>query len=164
MTSCSPRVPTSPFPADLSDFVGRDRELAEIEAWLDRPAAGTAPRVLAVSGPPGVGKTSVAVHLAHRLAERRPDVLLYLNLRGSGPTPLDAGRALHRLLVSLGLPAAGIPADHDDKAALLRSVLCGRRALILLDDVADERPENGLVGADGVLARHGDDLPDCRPT
>ncbi|PPK63679.1 NB-ARC domain-containing protein [Actinokineospora auranticolor] len=138
-------VPASPFPADLADFVGRERELADVEAWLDRPAAGAASRVLAVSGPPGIGKTSVAVRLAHRLAERRPDVSLYLDLGGSGPAPLDVGQALHRMLVGLGLPETGIPADLDDRAALLRSVLCGRRALILLDDVADERQVRPLI-------------------
>jgi tetratricopeptide (TPR) repeat protein/transcriptional regulator with XRE-family HTH domain len=136
-------MPTLPFPAVLSDFVGRDRELAETEAWLARPTA--AARVLVVSGPPGIGKTSIAVHLAHRLAQRCPDTLLYLNLRGSGPSKLDTGQALHRLLSSLGLSEAKIPADHDDRAALLRAVLYGRRALLLLDDVADERQVRPLL-------------------
>jgi predicted ATPase len=73
--------------------------------------------VLAVSGPPGMGKTSLAVHLAHRLAPHYPDALLYLNLHGTADTPTDAGVALTRLLRGVGLSDSEIPAEPDDRAA-----------------------------------------------
>src|SRR5947209_5663988 len=66
----APVVVTAPFPADLPDLVGRETEIAQLESWLDTASSRPAPAVLTVSGPPGAGKTSLAVHLAHRLAGR----------------------------------------------------------------------------------------------
>jgi tetratricopeptide (TPR) repeat protein len=136
-----------PFPADLADFVGRDWELAELEALLDHPPSHTAPVVLAISGPPGVGKTSVAVHLAHRLASRYPDALFYLDLHGTAPESTDTGAALWRLLRGLGVPATEIPPDSDDRSALFRSLLYHQRTLVLLDDAAHEDQVRALLPA-----------------
>lgn len=135
----------APFPADLSDLVGRETEIAQLESWLDTASSRPAPVLLTVSGPPGVGKTSLAVHLAHRLAPRYPDALLYLNLHGTANPPTDAGTALTRLLRGLGLSDGEIPAEPDDRAALFRALLYRRRALLLLDDAANEAQVRPLL-------------------
>jgi tetratricopeptide (TPR) repeat protein len=131
-------VVTVPFPADFPDLAGRETEIAQLESWLDTVSDRQAPVVLAVSGPPGVGKTSLAVHLAHRLAPRYPDALLHLDLHGTAGTPTDAGVALTRLLRGVGLPDGEIPDEPEDRAARLRAQLYRRRALLLLDDAAHE--------------------------
>jgi tetratricopeptide (TPR) repeat protein len=135
-----------PFPAGLADFAGRDWELAELESLLDH-RSDRAPSVIVVSGPPGVGKTSIAVHLAHRLASSCPDSLLYVDLRGAADPPLDPAAALGRLLRGVGVRPAAIPAELEDRSALLRGELYSRRALLLLDDAADEDQVRPLLPA-----------------
>ncbi|WP_143268777.1 tetratricopeptide repeat protein [Amycolatopsis vastitatis] len=142
----APPARAVPFPADLADFAGRDWELAELESLLDH-RSGQAPSLIVISGPPGAGKTSIAVHLAHRLAGRYPDALLYVDLRGTARPPLDPVAALGRLLHGSGVRAAAIPAERDDRSALLRAELYSRRALLLLDDAADEDQVRPLLPA-----------------
>lgn len=89
--SCCAGLRPHRLPADLPDFVGREAEIAA--------ALGSGAPVLAITGPPGAGKTSLAVHVARRLGERFPDGQLYVNLRafaeGAAMTP---HQALHRFL------------------------------------------------------------------
>ncbi|WP_327086195.1 AAA family ATPase [Nonomuraea sp. NBC_01738] len=126
------------LPRDLLGFVGRETEIAELVAPL-APAGDAPPGPLVViTGPPGVGKSALAVRVAHRVAARFPDGQLHVNLRGATPevaalTPLDV---LGRFLRALGVPPASVPADLDEAAALWRSSLYGRRTLVLLDDAA----------------------------
>jgi len=165
-----PAVPLAPVPAQLPPavpgFTGRSAELATLDllaggAAAAAPAAGTGPvvpaavAVCAVSGTAGVGKTALAVHWAHRVAGGFPDGQLYVNLRGFDPagTALDPGQALSGFLDALGVPAARIPADPDTRAALYRSLLAGKRVLVVLDNArsADQvRPL--LPGSPGCLA------------
>jgi tetratricopeptide (TPR) repeat protein len=141
------RAPPRQLPADVSGFAGRQRYLARLDALLASPA-GTAPTavvIAAVSGTAGVGKTALAVHWAHRVADRFPDGQLYVDLRGFDPTgqAMDPAEAVHRFLDALGMPAHLVPVDVEALAALYRSTLAGRRMLILLDnarDVAQVRP------------------------
>ncbi|MDX8143550.1 AAA family ATPase [Lentzea sp. BCCO 10_0061] len=130
------------LPADLPDFVGRDEKIAQA-------LAGTAP-VLAITGPPGVGKTSLAVHVAHRLSERFPDGQLYVNLRafaeGAALTP---NQALHRFLRALG--AEDVPVELDAQSALFRKMTADRAVLVVIDNATGE-----LLGP---LLPHG---PNCR--
>jgi DNA-binding SARP family transcriptional activator/tetratricopeptide (TPR) repeat protein len=142
-------VPAAPvpaqLPADVPGFTGRATELA----WLDRllastdtGAGGEAPTavlVTVVSGTAGVGKTALAVHWAHRVADRFPDGQLYVNLRGFDPGGqlVEPARALRAFLGALGVPAQRIPADLDAATALYRSLLAGRRMLVVLDNAAD---------------------------
>ncbi|MFF5077451.1 tetratricopeptide repeat protein [Actinoplanes sp. NPDC000266] len=133
------------LPHTLPGFAGRETELTAALTLPDRERVG------AISGMAGVGKTTFAVHLAHRVAGRCPDGQLYLNLRGFGPgAAMDPAEALVRLLASLGVPSHQIPADVDSRSALYRSRLAGRRMLLLLDNARDTAQVRPLLpGAPG---------------
>jgi tetratricopeptide (TPR) repeat protein len=120
------------LPRDVAAFTGRQVQLAE----LDRLLSDADTVVLtAVSGTAGVGKTALAVRWAHRVAERFPDGCLYADLRGfSGDTPVRPEQALAAFLRSLGGRTADIPPPGPELAARYRSLLAGRRMLILLDN------------------------------
>ncbi len=158
----APPAPSHPVPAQLpptvSGFVGRTVELAALEALLpsahDRPGAPAPVVISALSGTAGVGKTALAVHWVHRVAGRFPDGQLYVNLRGYDPGAAapDPGDVLRGFLEALGVPPARIPADPEGRAGLYRSVLAGRRVLVLLDNASDaEQVRPLLPGAPGCL-------------
>ncbi|MGI5503272.1 ATP-binding protein [Lentzea sp. CA-135723] len=120
----------SQLPADLPDFVGREAELAALSTSDER--------VLAITGPPGVGKTALAVRLAHRIRDRFPDGQLHVDLRGFATGPaVTVGQALGRFLRALGVPPAEVPLDVDEQTALYRSRLRGRKVLVLLDNATE---------------------------
>jgi DNA-binding SARP family transcriptional activator len=125
-------------PSDIPTFVGRERETALLDPHLETPEAGAPPAVCLVEGPPGVGKSALAVHLAHWMVARFPGGRLYLDLRGSGgrPGPLPPREALHRLLCALGVDAGGIPADEAEMSALFRGLTAGTGRLLVLDNAA----------------------------
>ncbi|MGH3664084.1 MAG: BTAD domain-containing putative transcriptional regulator, partial [Micromonosporaceae bacterium] len=127
--------PICQLPADLSDFTGRASELQAVRQAADHAAASTAPTVIVVSGPPGVGKTSLAVHAAHELRRRHPDGQLHVELGGAA-SPLAPEEALAGLLRALGVSAEAIPETLRERAALYRSRLADRKVLLLLDDAA----------------------------
>ncbi|MEN3358329.1 MAG: hypothetical protein V7637_2311 [Mycobacteriales bacterium] len=131
-TPRGPRARPHQLPGEITDFTGRADQLDELLRLVLGPAA-----ICAVVGCGGVGKTALAVRAAHRLAGEFPDGQLYANLRGYGPgPPLPPGLLLERFARGLGVPAADIPAEPDEAAALYRSVLDGRRVLIVLDNAA----------------------------
>jgi transcriptional regulator with XRE-family HTH domain/tetratricopeptide (TPR) repeat protein len=133
------------LPPEVADLTGRDAEVAQArEVVAGRPGGGPgAAAVITVFGPPGVGKTALAVHLGHRLAERYPDGGYFLDLRGTEPNPLTPAEALDRMLGSLG--TAEIPTGTDERAALYRSLLRDRRVLIVLDNAANEEQVRPLL-------------------
>jgi DNA-binding SARP family transcriptional activator/tetratricopeptide (TPR) repeat protein len=145
------------LPASVGAFAGRAGELACLDDLLAADTAGTPPAVVvsAVSGTAGVGKTALAVHWAHRVAGRFPDGQLYVNLRGFDPdrAPLDPGEVLRGFLDALGVPPQRIPAGRDAQLGLYRSVLAGKRVLVLLDNARDaEQVRPLLPGSPGCLA------------
>jgi DNA-binding SARP family transcriptional activator len=139
-----------PTPAELPPavvgFVGRERELVALDEMLaERGEGGT--HLAVVTGTAGVGKTSLAVTWARRVASRFPDGQLYVSLRAFDPErkPLSAGEALTSMLQALGIAAEAIPGELDDRAALYRSLLADRRVLVLLDNARDSEQVRPLL-------------------
>jgi DNA-binding SARP family transcriptional activator len=170
------------LPADVDRFTGRTAELAELDRLLTADGspgpAGPAgsvlstgpPVICAVAGTAGVGKTALAVHWAHRVRDAFPDGQLYVDLRGYDPgEPVPAADALARFLRALGVPGQDIPADSPERAARYRSLLDGRRALVVLDNAASVEQVRPLLPGTpscvvvvtsrdslaGLVARHG---------
>jgi DNA-binding SARP family transcriptional activator len=149
------------LPPDLPDFTGRG---VEVRALVDRLAASglaACPSVAVVVGPPGVGKTALAVHAAHLLRTQFPDGQLFLGLGATG----EPGEALAELLRTLGVWGPGLPASVAGRAALYRSLLRGRRVIVVLDDVTGSAQVSALLPPDGGSAllvtsrRHLAELP-----
>lgn len=135
-----PGLVTRQLPAPLRHFAGRAAELRMLTGLLDQVAAGdSAATVLTIGGTAGVGKTTLAVHWSHQVTERFPDGQLFANLRGYDPSgsPVAPADAIGVFLAALGVPAGQIPADPQARAGLYRSVLAGRRMLIVLDNARD---------------------------
>lgn len=146
----APTPPSTPtpgrsfLPRGISEFSGRAGELAWLAAELDRDAPNS-PTVIAVDGMGGVGKTTFAVHLAHSVADRYPDGQYFIDLAGfsAGTEPLSPLRALGILLQSDGVAPESVPAGLEERSALWRSRLVGRRLLLFLDNavgVSQVRP------------------------
>ncbi|TWD75124.1 DNA-binding SARP family transcriptional activator [Kribbella amoyensis] len=125
------------LPYDGSTFVGRERELGEVVTALSPTSTGLP--VVAIDGMAGVGKTALAVRAARRLADVYTDGRLFIDLHGYTPgrEPVPPAEALDRLLRTLGVTPDRIPADLEERAALWRSELAGRRVLIVLDNAPD---------------------------
>lgn len=143
------------LPAPARHFVGRLNELAALDALRDSVSGSSGPVLAAITGTAGIGKSALALRWAHRASDRFPDGQLYVNLRGYDPVgpPLDPFSAVRGFLESLGTPADAIPREPHAQAALYRSLLSGRRALVVLDNVRDgEQARPLLPGASGVMA------------
>ena len=170
------------LPTGVRTFTGRSAEVGRLTRLLDDFGEGVAGTLVisAIGGAAGVGKTALAVHWAHRVADRFPDGQLYVNLRGYDPAePMAAADALARFLRSLGVPGQDIPAEEDERAARYRSILAGKRMLLVLDNagsVEQVRPLlpgsptcvvmvtsrdalTGLVARDGATRLDLDSLP-----
>ena len=131
------RVVAAHLPAAVPAFVGRRDQLATLSQVLQQPG-GTAV-ITAIGGTAGVGKTALAVHWAHQVAGAFPDGQLFVNLRGFDPsgTPVPPDEAVRVLLESLGVPAGQRPQTVDGQLGLYRSLLAGKRMLVLLDNARD---------------------------
>jgi DNA-binding SARP family transcriptional activator/tetratricopeptide (TPR) repeat protein len=136
------------LPPAVPGFTGRAAELRELDALLGRPA------VAAITGTAGVGKTTLAVHWAHRVAGRFPDGQLYVNLRGFDPggAAVPPDEAVHSFLAAFGVPPERFPTGLPARAGLYRSLLAGKRILVILDNAADAAQVRPLLpGAPGCL-------------
>jgi DNA-binding SARP family transcriptional activator/tetratricopeptide (TPR) repeat protein len=128
------------LPAAIEVFAGREAELAELDALLGPPdrARSRSPLVVVIASTAGVGKTTLAVHWAHQVADRFPDGQLYVNLHGYAPSrkPVEAAAAIRELIDALQVPPHRIPDSPAAQAGLYRTLLAGRRMLVLLDNAS----------------------------
>ncbi|MEU4421824.1 tetratricopeptide repeat protein [Actinoplanes sp. NPDC024001] len=141
------------LPADLPLFTGRTTDLAQAKSVTSGGFAAWP--LLTVAGMAGVGKTTLAVHLAHEVADRFPDGQLFVNLRGFDPggAVTDPADALRGFLEAFGVTAANVPRTMDAMVTLYRSLLADRRVLVLLDNARDaEQVRPLLPGSRGCLA------------
>lgn len=156
------------LPAAVSDFTGRTGLVRRLLALLRGEGAGEGMPVAAMSGIGGVGKTTLAVHVAHLAEDLFPDGQLYADLRGYGAEPTAPETALVAFLRALGIPMDVIPDGLAERAALFRSLLADRRMLVLLDNARDaEQVEHLLPGSAGcaaIITSRGKlaDLPSAR--
>ncbi|MFI0367827.1 BTAD domain-containing putative transcriptional regulator [Actinomadura sp. 1N219] len=150
------RVTPAQLPGDIPSFVGRTAELDRLDAMtagVDRRTGGMP--ICVISGPPGVGKSALAVRWAHSLVGRFPDGQLYVNLRAHDRhrEPVDTAEVLSRFLRVLGVAPQEIPSDIDLQVGLFRSLLAGQRMLIVLDDASSaEQIQPLLPGGRDCLA------------
>jgi len=135
------------LPPDIADFTGRRKELGKVTRLLVRAAQarGTAVVISAVAGMPGVGKSALAIHAALALKKYFPDATLYVNLRGADDQPVPPTEALAGFLRALGFDDPNMPKDLQGRSALYRSLLDGKRALVLLDNAHDEAQVRPLL-------------------
>jgi tetratricopeptide (TPR) repeat protein len=144
----STEVRPAQLPSAVRGFTGRAREIAALDGLLAEPAA------VVISGSAGVGKTALALHWAHRVAEQFPDGQLYLNLRGFDPhlPPMTTAEAIRVLLDAFSLPPERIPAAADAQVSLYHSLLAGKRALIVIDNAATSQQVRPLLPGSGCVA------------
>jgi hypothetical protein len=143
------------LPSAARHFAGRAGELKALwevlDQAVDRPGAVV---ISAIGGMAGIGKTALAVHWAHEVADRFPDGQLFVDLRGVGPAagPAEPAQVIGWFLASLGVPVTQVPADPQAQAALFRSVLADKRVLIVLDNARDADQVRPLLpGSPGCL-------------
>jgi tetratricopeptide (TPR) repeat protein len=142
------------LPSGFAHFVDREAELEDLESLLAEAESSGSTAVAVIDGMAGIGKTALALQWAHQVQERYPDGQLHVNLRGfDRQPPMDPDEALHGFLQALGVPANAVPAESGAKSALLRSLLAGRRVLVLADNARSaEQVRPLLPGAPGCLA------------
>ncbi|MGN9907444.1 BTAD domain-containing putative transcriptional regulator [Phytohabitans sp. LJ34] len=135
------------LPAASRHFVGRTAELKELAQLAAEATGENSAVVCTITGAGGIGKTTLAVYAAHQVADKFPDGQLYLNLRGYDPadTPVTPSAAIRSLLEAFAMPAERIPPDLDAQAALYRSVIAGRRMVIVLDNARDAEQVRPLL-------------------
>ena len=143
--------PPAELPARVPGVTGRSDELARVV----RAATGGRPAV-EISGPPGSGKTALAVEAAHALTRLHPDGQMMIELHGyDGVQPPTAHEVLGRVLTALGLPNREIAAERTVRADRFREILAGRRMLLLLDDAAAPTRLRGLLPLPRAIVRPG---------
>jgi tetratricopeptide (TPR) repeat protein/DNA-binding SARP family transcriptional activator len=152
-----PDQPTTPrgtrhqLPGDTSAFTGREQELSELLGLAVGAGPPSAVVIWALDGMAGIGKTALAIHAGHQLAERYPDGQMFLDLHGytQGLTPREPADALATLLQAFGITPQQIPADPGARAALYRDRLAGTRTLLVLDNANSEAQVRPLLPGDG---------------
>src|SRR6266576_4766963 len=166
----APAVRPAQLPADIADFTGRDEQVKRLSDLLSGTGASGDPgavRIAVVAGAGGLGKTSLAVHAAHRVRRRFPDGQLYVDLLGATAAPLLPADVLARFLRDLGVDGRDIPVDEDERAARYRTTLARRRMLVVLDnarDAAQVRPLLPGSASSAVLVTTRSRMPDLAST
>jgi len=134
------------LPPAVASFTGRTAELQVLTKILDGTGTSGTVGISAIGGTAGVGKTALAIQWAHQVADRFPDGQLYVNLRGYDPDrPMPPGDALAGFLRSLGVPGQDVPPEEDERAARYRSLLTGRRVLVILDNAGSAEQVRPLL-------------------
>jgi tetratricopeptide (TPR) repeat protein/transcriptional regulator with XRE-family HTH domain len=135
------------LPADVAGFTGRTRQLKEMDGLLAGYGTATTMVISAIAGTAGVGKTALALHWAHRVADRFPDGQLYVNLRGYDPSgaPVEPGTAIRGFLEALEVPPPRIPAEPGAQSAMFRSLVADKRLLVVLDNARDAEQVRPLL-------------------
>src|SRR5689334_22252016 len=166
----APALRPAQLPADIADFTGRDEQVKRLSDLLSGTGATGDPgavRIAVVAGSGGLGKTSLAVHAAHRVRRRFPDGQLYVDLLGATAPPLLPGDVLARFLRDLGVDGRDVPVDEDERAARYRTTLAHRRMLVVLDnarDAAQVRPLLPGSASSAVLVTTRSRMPDLAST
>ncbi|MYV57041.1 tetratricopeptide repeat protein [Streptomyces sp. SID3212] len=137
------------LPQDLTLFVARTRELAYLDALVPGPGApADAVTVVTIDGSPGTGKSTLAVHWAHRVAHHFPDGQLYIDLKGfSGTRPVRPAQIQQNFLHALGVRPESMPPAGDPRTGLYRSVMSDKRLLLILDNAQDAEQVRTLLPA-----------------
>ncbi|GAA2452230.1 hypothetical protein GCM10010191_83130 [Actinomadura vinacea] len=132
------------LPAPKPSFTGRTVSLGKLDLLVSQSPM---PRAVLVQGMAGVGKTTLAVHWAHRVAGRFPDGVIFIDLRGTAAAPATPAEAMGQALRGAGVPGDQLPRTEDELEAQCRALLAGRRTLLILDDAADTAQIRPLVAA-----------------
>ncbi|GAA1581758.1 AfsR/SARP family transcriptional regulator [Actinoplanes couchii] len=140
------------LPATVADFTAREDEARGLRKLLAPNAPPIAMTVAGITGMAGIGKTTLTVHVAHQVTAAYPDGQLYANLAGIEPAPATPGDVLGRFLRALGVPSVAVPNDDQERAELYRSLLAGRRALVVLDNAAGEAQVRPLLPGSATCA------------
>ncbi len=161
-----PTPPSSPLfqlPPDIDDFAGRVSETQRATAALrGQKTPGEGIKILVTAGQAGVGKTTLAVHVAHIVSRFYPDGQLYVNLRGAEAQALDPGEVLAGFLRELGVARAAVPDALEERSRVFRAHLHDRRVLVVLDNAADEVQVRPLIPSSpdcGVIVTSRGGLP-----
>jgi DNA-binding SARP family transcriptional activator/predicted negative regulator of RcsB-dependent stress response len=150
-------VKQTPFllPTDIADFTGRTEQIEQIGQHLTQAAAedarGAVPIVVIV-GRGGVGKSTIAVHASHGVADRFPDGQLFADLHGGAAHPTGPAQVLERFLRVLGVPGSQMPDGLEERAEMYRNLLADRRVLVVLDDALSESQVSPLLPGSGPAA------------
>ncbi|WP_214104543.1 AfsR/SARP family transcriptional regulator [Acrocarpospora catenulata] len=131
------------LPPNIADFTGRHEMAASLR--LSLTGAGHTMPVVALYGRAGAGKTTLAVHVAHRLRETFPDGQLYIDLNGTCPCPSDPAETLAHFLIALGVDERAVPYGLEERGKLFRALLAPRRVLVVLDNAASEEQVRPLL-------------------
>ncbi len=139
--------PLDQLPPDIADFTGRQEELESVMAQVQQATLDENREIAiaVITGIAGVGKSALAVHIAHQLKNDFPDAQLYVNLRGTESQPLEPLEVLASLLWALGVDDQSMPEELTDRSELYRSLLSQKRALVLLDNARDEAQVDPLL-------------------
>ncbi len=153
-SAAEPAVVPRQLPASIADFTGRNAHIAEIKRVLSAEGdpAAYAMRIVAISGKGGVGKSSLAVRVAHELGDFFPDGQLFGDLQNPAGMDDPTAKLLARFLRSLGVSGTAVPDDPQERAEMYRSVLAGKRVLVVLDDVTSEEQIQPLLPGSSTCA------------
>ncbi|WP_327091558.1 tetratricopeptide repeat protein [Nonomuraea sp. NBC_01738] len=136
------------LPTDIADFTGRTKQVDEIRQQFElaaRDPSRLAVPIIVLVGKPGIGKSAIAVHASHTIADHYADGQLYADMHGASSRPTSPMQVLERFLRALGVPGTSIPEGLEERAEMYRGLLADRRMLVVMDDVMSETQVQPLV-------------------